>query len=301
MGYYTGGCLYLLVNNPFFNFVKMEYYQISVPLPESEEKVEILIAQLTMLGFESFEEQEHKFIGYIKTDDYNKQELLTNDYLASCESSATMEVELLEDKNWNEVWESNYPPVMIDTRCYIRAPFHKSLPDFDYEIEIKPKMAFGTGHHQTTSMILEYILENDFNTKRVLDMGCGSGVLSILASLRKAKELVAIDIDHWSYENTIENCEVNNITNVETLHGGAELIPSQGVFDIVLANINKNILLRDMKYYADALVNEGVLFTSGYYLRDLTDLKNCASEYGLMFVGYKKKNDWVAAEFKKTK
>lgn len=279
----------------------MEYYQISVPLPESEEKVEILIAQLTMLGFESFEEQETKFIGYIKTDDYNKEEMLTNDYLASCEKSALLEVELLEDINWNEVWESNYPPVMIDTRCYIRAPFHESLPDFDYELVIKPKMAFGTGHHQTTILILEYILENDFNTKRVLDMGCGSGVLSILASRKKAKEIVAIDIDNWSYENTIENCGVNNIANVETLHGGAELIPNQGDFDVVLANINKNILLRDMKYYADALIDGGILFTSGYYLHDLVDLKKCALQYGLIFVGYKKKDDWVAAEFRKTK
>ena len=217
------------------------------------------------------------------------------------QKSGSLEIEILEDKNWNEVWESNYPPVFVGTRCYVRAPFHSEDPSFEYQIIVKPKMAFGTGHHQTTSMILEYILELEMRGLRVLDMGCGSGVLAILASMKGASELIAIDIDHWSYENTIENCNENNIKNISTYQGGAELLSQHGAFNMVLANINKNILLQDMKYYSDSLLTGGIMITSGYYLDDLDDIKKHAGSYGLEFIGNKEKDNWVAGMFRKAK
>ncbi len=279
----------------------MDYYQISMPNPADPEQTDILIAQLSALGVESFEEQEAHLLGYISFDEFDKDILLTNNYIAKCDSEGSLLIDVIEDKNWNEVWESNYPPVKVGKRCYVRAPFHDQDHSFDYEIIIKPKMAFGTGHHQTTSMILEYILDMDIKGKRVLDMGCGSGVLAILASMRGASDLVAIDIDHWSYENTMENCEVNNISNIRAFLGGAELLSEHKDFEVVFANINKNILLRDMKSYSQSLLVGGTLITSGYYNSDLKDIIDCASEYGLEFTGNKIMDNWVAGEFRKTK
>lgn len=275
----------------------MNYYQIKFPIPESEEQTEILIALLSAIGYESFEEQAEHLVAFIPENDYLIDDIVNVDFVGKCYQEDDLEMELILDRNWNELWESNYPSVVIAERCYVRAPFHDHNPDVDFEIIIKPKMAFGTAHHETTAMILEFILNRDFDNKQVLDMGCGSGVLAILASMKGARSIVAIDIDKWSYENTVENAEINNISNIEPHKGGAELLKENGVFDIILANINKNILLRDMKYYANTLVVGGNIYFSGFYSIDLKDIEDEAGKHGLKFISNLEKNKWVAAEF----
>ncbi len=274
----------------------MNYTQITVPLPKTNSDTEILIARLSLIGFESFEEQPLNLIAYIPEKDFVKDELLSIEYCLECDNSGTLFVELIPDKNWNEVWESNYPAVTIANRCYIRAPFHESKPS-DYEILIHPKMAFGTAHHETTSLLLELILENDFSNKKVLDMGCGTGVLAVLASMKGANAVTAIDIDRWSYENTLENAAANNIANIVVILGGADSIPKNENYDVIFANINKNILLRDMKYYIDTLLEGGYIYFSGFYLNDLKDIQAEADKYGLEMVNNLEKNNWIAAVF----
>ena len=279
----------------------MNYYQITVPIPDTEEGTEILIALLSVIGFDSFEEKSEQLIAYIPEGDFNKKELAKIEYIQKVDESDQLVVELMPDKNWNEVWESNYPSVIIADRCYVRAPFHPTDPNIDYEILIKPKMAFGTAHHETTAMMLELILDNDFEDKKVLDMGCGSGVLAILASMKGARSINAIDIDKWSYENTTENAEVNEITNIKVFEGGAELLSDSDDYEIILANINKNILLRDMKYYSDALLKNGYIYFSGFYADDLADIISEASKVGLKYINNLEKNNWVATRFIKNR
>ena len=275
----------------------MNYTQITIPLPNTDSDTEILIARLSLIGFESFEEQPLSLIAYIPEKDFVKEELLSIEYCLECEDSGTLMVELIPEKNWNEVWESNYPPVTIADRCYIRAPFHESMPSMEYEILIHPKMAFGTAHHETTSLLLELILENDFRDKKVLDMGCGTGVLAILTSMRGANAVTAIDIDRWSYENTLENAAANSITNISVILGGSESIPKNENYNVIFANINKNILLRDMKYYIDTLLEGGYIYFSGFYLNDLKDIQAEAEKYGLEMINKLEKNNWIATVF----
>ncbi len=277
----------------------MNYIQTIVPIPEKNTDTEILIAQLSFIGFESFEEQVDKLIAYIPQSEFVKTDLISIDYFFECENSGTLIIELMHDKNWNEVWESNYPPVTIVNRCYVRAPFHDSKSSIDYEIVIQPKMAFGTAHHETTAMMIRLILDNDFAYKNVLDMGCGTGVLAILASMKGAEKVTAIDIDRWSYENTLENIKLNNINNVSVMEGGVELALGANDFDIILANINKNILLLDMKYYANTLLEGGYIYFSGFYLSDLLDIETEARKYGLKFINKLENNNWIAATFVK--
>ncbi len=277
----------------------MNYIQISVPLPSTENDTEILIAKLSFIGFESFEEQADSLIAYIPEKEFVKDELLGLEYYFECDSLGKLDVELIPDKNWNEVWESNYPPVTIADSCFVRAPFHDSIPNMDYEITIVPKMAFGTAHHETTSLMLELILNNDFNNLNILDMGCGSGVLAILASMRGAASIIAIDTDIWSYKNTLENVKVNGISNVKVIEGGVEFVNKTDNYNIILANINKNILLRDMKHYAAALLVDGYIYFSCFYFEDLSDIEAEANKYGLKLENNLEKNNWVAAVFKK--
>ncbi len=277
----------------------MNYIQISVPLPSTENDTEILIAKLSFIGFESFEEQADSLIAYIPEKEFVKDELLGLEYYFECDRLGKLDVELIPDKNWNEVWESNYPPVTIADSCFVRAPFHDSIPNMDYEITIIPKMAFGTAHHETTSLMLELILNNDFNNLNILDMGCGSGVLAILASMRGANPITAIDTDIWSYRNTLENVKVNGISNVKVIEGGVEFVNKTDNYNIILANINKNILLRDMKHYVAALLVDGYIYFSGFYLEDLSDIEAEANKYGLKLENNLEKNNWIAAVFKK--
>jgi ribosomal protein L11 methyltransferase len=206
-------------------------------------------------------------------------------------------VSLIPQRNWNEIWESNFESLIIGDRVFVRATFHEPRPQFKYEIVIDPKMAFGTGHHQTTAMMINLMLENDFRNKKVLDMGCGTGILAIMAAKLRAAEIIAIDHDHVCFESTIENAALNNIPNIKAICGSKEVIPDEQ-FDIILANINRNILIDQMKRYSKALKVDGEIFFSGFYEHpDLDIITDEARKYGLKYITHKTDKDWVAAKF----
>lgn len=258
---------------------------------------DLLIATLGEIGFDTFEETDFGFKAYIisdKLDEEQVKEVLKPYYE---QFSFSYEVNLIPQKNWNEVWESNFEPIQIKDQVNVRANFHQPNTDFKYEIVIDPKMAFGTGHHQTTAMIMEYLLETDLNEKAVLDMGCGTGILAILASKLGAKSLVAIDYDDVCYESTLENSAVNDCENIKALCGSKEAIPNE-LYDVILANINRNILIDQMENYAKVLKDDGEIFFSGFYEEpDLEIIENEAAKFGLKYISHKKTDLWVAAKF----
>ncbi|MBK0381622.1 50S ribosomal protein L11 methyltransferase [Pedobacter sp. SD-b] len=258
---------------------------------------DLLIAALGDIGFDTFEETDFGFKAYIPSDKLNENEIKETLSPYHDQFSFSYEVNLIPQKNWNQVWESNFEPIQIKDQVYVRANFHQPKPSFKHEIVIDPKMAFGTGHHQTTAMIMEYLLEIDLNNKSVLDMGCGTGILAILASKLGAKELVAIDNDQICYESTLENTVLNHIKNIEALCGSKEAIPNT-LYDVILANINRNILIDQMENYAKALKSDGEIFFSGFYQSpDLEIIETAASKFGLKYISHKKKDLWVAAKF----
>lgn len=273
----------------------MDYIKLDCAKPGNSRDSEILIAELAEAGFESFEETDNRIFAYIPQKDFDRALLADIDF----HSDEKPAEEVIKDQNWNAVWESNYDPVLIAGKVYIRAPFHKSREDVEYEIEINPKMAFGTAHHETTSLIIEYLLEEqpEIRGKSVLDMGCGTGVLSILAVMQGASEVLAVDNDNWSYESTVENAEINKTPQVKAVLGDASALPKEATFDYILANINKNILLKDMEAYFRCLKKGGSIFFSGFYENDLTDIKEQAVNLGLRYINHKTKNNWTAAKF----
>lgn len=273
------------------------YIEYNFKVSPLQPGTEILIAELGYAGFESFVETEEGVTAYIQDSMWNENILDDIDIIKSEEFEISFEQKEIEQVNWNEEWEKNFDPITISDQCLVRAPFHASK-DVKYEIVIEPKMSFGTGHHETTFMMLLYILENDFEEKTVLDMGCGTAVLAILAKMKGAKSADAIDIDDWCVENSMENIERNNVNAIQVRLGDASVLPINK-YDIVLANINRNILLSDMPAYVDSLVAGGVLYISGFYLSDLPDLTKRATELGLKFIDNKQKNNWVAAKFER--
>lgn len=276
----------------------MNYIQIDFKFQKNNpaDAGEILIARLSELPFDSFEETETGVRAFIPQNAFDKNEIET--FLKDLEPAIHFDYEIteIEDQNWNEQWESNYQPVLIDGKCFIRAPFHEPVKDAEYEIVIEPKMSFGTAHHETTSMMISFILENDWAGKTVLDMGCGTGVLAILASMKGAEKLVAIDNDEWAYANTLENLERNHISNAIAIQGGKEAIP-QIKFDMILANINRNVLLDQLEDYSHVLKNGGKLFMSGFYKEGLSVLKQVANKLNVEFITCKALNLWCAAVF----
>lgn len=225
---------------------------------ESYQK-DILIAALGEIDYDTFEETEEGFKAYITELAFD--EVVLNSKLENYHENINFSycINDVEQENWNQVWESNFEPIEIKNQVYVRATFHQPKPSFKYEIVIDPKMAFGTGHHQTTAMIMEYLLETDVADKYILDMGCGTAILAILASKLGAKSLVAIDNDPVCYESTIENAELNQIGNLTALCGSKEAIPNHK-FEIILANINRNILLDQIEKYAEVLCSNGEIF-----------------------------------------
>ena len=278
----------------------MNYYKIEIKIIPFEEWLhDVITAKLTEIGFESFVETDNGFEGFIPEKDFNEAEV--NNMLKTFEDTHTFEVqtELIEEKNWNEEWEKNYfKPLVVAGKCVVRAPFHKEYPVLDYEIVIEPNMAFGTGNHETTSMMLEVILENDMHNRSVLDMGCGTGILGILASMRGAQKITAIDIDEWSFKGASENAQINHIKNMEVKLGDASLLGDEK-YDIIFANIHKNVLLNDLPVYSKCLNENGLLFMSGFYVEDIPDVKAKAEQVGLKETGFKSKNNWVVSVFKK--
>lgn len=277
----------------------MNYIELKYPKPADEITSDLLVSDLGEAGFESFSEDELFISAYIPEKDFLLENLFDLAPLKKFYDDGVLEINLIEDQNWNAVWESNYPPVLIANRCFVRAPFHEPDPKAEFNILIKPKMAFGTAHHETTELMTELLLETDVAGKVVLDMGCGTGVLAILASMKGAERITAIDFDEWAYKNSLENVEVNSIENIEVLMGDAEKINTSEKFDLILANINKNTLLKDLIVYASALKGDGQLFLSGFYDSDLVDISNKAMENGLIFDSSRTKNKWTAAVYLK--
>jgi len=278
----------------------MDYNKITIDINPPEEWLrDVLTAQLGEIGYESFLETETGVEAFIPTMSYHEDNLF--EVIKSFEEDFTFEVhtELIKSQNWNEIWEKNYfKPLVIKNECVIRAPFHTDFPKAKYEIVIEPNMAFGTGNHETTSMMVETILENEMENKTVLDMGCGTGILGILASMKGAKKVTAIDIDEWSFTGASENALLNNIENMVVKQGDAGLLGSEK-FDIIFANIHKNVLMNDLPAYFGVLQLGGLLVMSGFYTEDIHDIKTKAENLGLKDSGFKSKNNWVAHSFKK--
>ncbi|MGY5847156.1 50S ribosomal protein L11 methyltransferase [Salegentibacter sp. HM20] len=271
------------------------YLEFQFKIEPLQPASEILIAELGYLGFESFVETEDGVTAYIPVEEYEEDLLANVHILQSEEFEIIYEKNEIEQVNWNEEWEKNFSPILVDDICSVRAPFHPE-PDVEYDIVIEPKMSFGTGHHATTHMMIQHILKNDFQGKDVLDMGCGTGVLAILASMRGAKFCDAIDIDNWCYQNSLENVQRNDCDNINVEEGGAELLEGRE-YDIILANINRNILLRDLPIYRKCLKSGGEIYLSGFYEEDLPVIKEACESLDMEYIEHLERNRWVSVKF----
>ncbi|WP_452223807.1 50S ribosomal protein L11 methyltransferase [Lacinutrix chionoecetis] len=275
------------------NTIYLGYYFKVKPLQPA---VEILIAELGYAGFESFVETEEGVTAYIQKEEW-REDILQDIYvLTNDEFKISFTFDEIEQVNWNSEWEKNFNPIIVDNLCSVRAPFHEK-PDTKYDIIIEPKMSFGTGHHETTHMMIQHILNNDFDDKSVLDMGCGTGVLAILAAMRGAKLIDAIDIDNWCYLNSVENAERNNVSQINVFEGDATLLKNKK-YDIIIANINRNILLNDIEIYSKCLNQNGQLFLSGFYDNDISTIEAECNKHNLQYVTKFERNNWVALQFK---
>jgi len=277
----------------------MSYTELVISVtPPSEETNSILIAQLSELGFESFMEDDKGFRAYIKSNkDFSAEQAIDSLFLPEG-VSINFEVNSIADKNWNEVWESNFEPILVDNKCLVRASFHTNFPKTNYEIVIDPKMSFGTGHHQTTHLMINALLNTDVAGLTVLDMGCGTGVLAILAEMKGAAKVVAIDNDEWAYRNSLENVAENNCTKTEVLLGDATLLAGKH-FDLIIANINLNILLNDLSTYKSSLNVNGKLFMSGILRSDVSTLIQASEKLGLKHQETFYRDDWAMVSFSK--
>lgn len=276
----------------------MDYIQVSFSFEQIEEyQQDLLVGQLAEIGFDSFVDSTEGFDAFIIADQFEETRL--KEVVEELDFAVSYKVQEIAPQNWNEEWEKNFSPLIISEDCYVRATFHEPQPQYQYEIVIDPKMAFGTGHHQTTTMMMQYVLETNVTDASVLDMGAGTAILGILAAKRGAKDVVAIDYDEVCYLSAIENAKLNAIENLVSLHGSKEVIP-QTTFDVILANINRNILLDQIESYAAVLKDGGLILFSGFYeTPDLDIIKSHAEQYGLVYQNHKKIGDWVAAKFLK--
>ena len=256
---------------------------------------EILIAELGELPFESFTESETGIVAYIQKQFWFETILEEVQILSNPEFKITYKVEEIEQVNWNEEWEKNFEAIDVDGNCHVRAPFHPKT-EAQYDIVIEPKMSFGTGHHETTHMMIQHLLETDVTNKKTLDMGCGTAILAILAEMKGAQPIDAIDIDNWCYQNSIENAERNNCKTISVYEGDASLLRDKK-YDLIIANINRNILLNDMQSYVDCLNKNGILLLSGFYTEDIPYIDASCTEKGLTFVKKIERNNWVSLKY----
>lgn len=259
---------------------------------------EILIAELSVFPFDTFEERENGISAYMPEDQFDESSVADIKVRYQPHISR-WEVESIEKKNWNEEWEKNYEPVIVNDKVVVRAVFHQSYPDYPYEIVINPKMSFGTGHHATTSLILKQQLEMDFTDKVVADFGTGTGVLAIMAHKLGAREIFVNDVDDWCIDNSRENFELNQVRNYEAQLGPVSQLQIDKSFDIIIANINKNVLLDEMHRYTELLKEDGWLVLSGFYEHDNEDIINYVEPLGPKFFSTETKNDWSVLVFKK--
>ncbi len=273
----------------------MNYIEYNFTVSPKEPGSEILVAELGEVGFESFVDTPTGIKAYIPKDLWKKDILQNIFILRSNEFIISYQIKEIEQVNWNEEWEKNFSPIVVEDICTVRATFHPT-PTTRYDIMITPKMSFGTGHHETTYMMLQQLILLSLENVKVLDMGCGTGILAIMASLRGARDITAIDIDPWCVENATENVKQNNCPFIKVMEGNISTIIGEQ-FQLILANINRNILLSDIPAYAKALSPAGLFLVSGFYIEDLPVIKEKCQEVGLSFLSHIERNHWVSAKF----
>ena len=277
----------------------MKYFEVTFTAqPCNEIVTDVLAAVMAEIGFESFVECENGSKAYIQQslfDEESMKNVLANFPLP--DTQITYTVVEPEDKNWNEEWEKNFfQPIVVGDRCVIHSTFHKDYPKAEYDIVINPQMAFGTGHHETTNSILGELLDAELKGKSVLDMGCGTSILAILASMRGASQVTAIDIDDWCVNNSRDNIQLNGISNITVELGDASLLAGKKPFDVIIANINRNILLNDMHAYVACMHPGSEIFMSGFYVQDIDAIRQKGESLGLEFEHYREKNNWAAVK-----
>ena len=272
--------------------IYIAYYFKTDPIQPASE---ILIAELGYAGFESFVETNSGVTAYIQKEEWNKDVLKDIQILSSEEFTISYSLEEIEQTNWNAEWEKNFDPIVVDELCAVRAPFHQKF-NTKYDIIIEPKMSFGTGHHETTHMMIQHILKNNFEGKSVLDIGCGTGVLAILAEMKGAIALDAIDIDNLCYLNSLENVERNKCEHISVTEGDSSLLINKK-YDVIIANINRNILLKDIKTYANCLNENSQLYLSGFYVEDIPIIEEECNRNMLKLVEKLERNNWVSLKF----
>ncbi len=276
----------------------MNYYACSFTNPENENLKDMFMELLGSIGFDSFMDTDEGFEAYCQEPALDDNELNDIMQMEQFANVKLLKKELIPDQDWNATWEASYEPVIINEFCRIRAPFHKVEGSYKYDLIIEPKMSFGTAHHETTSQIIELMLQSDFSGLNLLDMGSGTGVLAILAKKLGSATTVAIDNDEWAYRNALDNIRLNDENDIVVELGDANSLNDRQ-FDVILANINRNILLRDMKEYVKCLVDGGKIFFSGFYEEDLVLIAKEAERLGLTYSNHVTKNNWTAAVFVK--
>lgn len=276
----------------------MTFIQLTINC--AEEFQEIFLAELAEIGFDTFEEKEEGLEAYIASDLFQETAVREVVQRYKTLTQAKYSYKEIEKENWNEEWEKNYHPIEVEGKCRVRATFHEAKPEFEYEIVIIPKMSFGTGHHATTYNMLSLEMENDFEGKSVLDVGTGTGVLAIMAHKLGANHVEATDVDDWCIENSTENFGLNDMVGVPTHQGVIDEIKlTRDQYDIVLANINKNVLLVEIPSYANLLAVGGELYLSGFYETDISDITEKAGEYNLSLDKSVIKDNWAALKLTK--
>ncbi len=279
--------------------MSQHYFAYHFTINPVQPGTEIVLASLESLPFESFEETETGLIAYIQEEMPDAGKEMPFDFLDNPYFSVTYKIEKIEQVNWNEEWEKNFEPIDVNGLCYVRAPFHTAKPA-DFEIVIEPKMSFGTGHHETTYMMIEHLLEMNLKNKTVLDMGCGTAILAILAAKKEALEVDAIDNDSWCYENSLENIERNQTHDINVYLGdAAKLNDLNKKYDVIIANINRNILLQDLAIYEKYLKFQGQILLSGFYRHDIPVIDDKCGSLKLTKILVKERNNWVALKYTK--
>jgi ribosomal protein L11 methyltransferase len=276
-------------------FMSNIYLGYHFTIEPKEPGSEILIAELGEKAFETFTETENGISAYVKKDLWDENILDDIYILESEEFKIEYTVEEIDQVNWNEEWEKNFEAIDVDGKCHVRAPFHPKT-DAEFDIVIEPKMSFGTGHHETTHMMIQHLLEMDVKGLKTLDMGCGTAILAILAEMKGAQPIDAIDIDNWCYLNSIENAERNNCKHITVYEGDAALLAGKS-YDLIIANINRNILLNDMQSYVDCLNKGGIILFSGFYEEDIPFIDASCTEKGLTYVKKFQRNNWVSLKY----
>ena len=271
------------------------FFKIDSGSLDIQTAIDILVAELGQVGFESFTENPDGVEAYIQKADWNASLLDDIQILQSEEVTFSYDVKEIEQVNWNKEWEKNFEPIVVADQVSVRAPFHKN-PGLNYDIVIEPKMSFGTGHHETTHLMIQHLMDLDLHGKKVLDMGCGTGILAIFAEMKGAAAVDAIDIDNWCYENSLENVERNNCHHISVYEGDASLL-KPAAYDVIIANINRNILLKDMPVYTNSLKENGILFLSGFYTEDIEKINASAESNGLQLDKKLQRNNWVGLKY----